>query len=75
MKKLTPESFFNEMRSIVEDSDDVNFIDAVVDYAEKNDIDVEILADLIKKIPAMQSSIHDEAQSLNLVEKTAKLPV
>lgn len=75
MKKLTPESFFNEMRSIVEDNDDVNFIDAVVDYAEKNDIDVEILADLIKKIPAMQASIHDEAQSLNLVEKTAKLPV
>lgn len=73
--KLSPEIFFKEIKSIIIDHPDVSYIDAIVEYSERYNIEIEVLAEIVKKIPAMKANIHDEAQSLNLVEKTAKLPV
>jgi len=49
-------------------------MDALVHYSEYNDIEIETIADLVKKIPVLKLSLLEEAEKLNLVEKSAKLP-
>jgi len=50
-------------------------MEAVLDYAQKNDIEIEAIADIIRKNPNLKSRIQDEAEDLFMMEKTAKLPV
>jgi len=54
---------------------DSNYMDAVLDYAQKNDIEIEALGDIIRKNTNLKSRIQDEAEDLRLMERTAKLPV
>jgi hypothetical protein len=44
-------------------------------YVEQNNVDVEVVASLIKHNSVMKSKLEDECQKLNLLEKTAKLPL
>jgi len=46
-----------------------------LDYAQKNDIEIEALGDIIRKNTNLKSRIQDEAEDLRLMERTAKLPV
>jgi uncharacterized protein YeaC (DUF1315 family) len=53
----------------------VNYIDAVVMWCEKNNVEVEYAADVIKKDAVMHSKIRADAESLNILKRTAQLPV
>jgi Phage late-transcription coactivator len=51
------------------------YIDAVIFYCEKNDIDIEIAASYIKESPKIRSEIEIEGENLNFLKKTRRLPV
>lgn len=53
----------------------MEYIDAVVHWCEMNDVEVEMAAALVQKDPVMKSLIQNEAENLNILKKTAKLPV
>jgi hypothetical protein len=53
----------------------VDYIDAVVLFCEKHKIEVEAIAELIKREPVMKSKIQSEAENLNILKRGAKLPI
>ena len=68
------ESFFTEIENLVWDLD-VSYIDAVILYCDRKGLETETISTLIKKNTNLKSKIALEAQSLNLLEKTARLPI
>lgn len=73
MKELNSEKIHREIMSYV--NKDVTYIDALVHYAEKYEIEIEVLGEMIRKSPVLKSKVRDDAESLNLVEVSMKLPV
>ncbi len=71
--KIEAENFIKEIQRLTRNSD-TSYMDAIVYYAETYDIEIETVAELVKKIPVLKSHLLDEAEILNLVEKSAKLP-
>ena len=65
-------SFIEEINKLTKEN--LSYIDALVHYAETNNIEIETVAELVKKAPIIKSSLASEAEELNLMEKTAKLP-
>ena len=53
----------------------MDYIDAVVHWCEINKIEVEYAADLVKKEPAIKSKIQYEAENINVLKKSARLPI
>lgn len=53
----------------------IEYIDAVVHWCEKNKIDIEYIAGIIKKDPVIKSKIQAEAENLNVLKRGAKLPI
>lgn len=53
----------------------MEYIDAVVHWCEVNKIEVEYIASLIKKEPAIKAKIQNEAENLNILKRGARLPI
>jgi hypothetical protein len=53
----------------------VPYIDAVLDYAERNGLEVEIVGEIIRRSPVLKAKIYREAEELNMVERLVRLPV
>ena len=53
----------------------VPYIDAVVEYAEKNSLEIEVVGEIIRKSPLLKANIYKEAEELNMVVKLVRLPV
>lgn len=47
----------------------IPYIDALCDYAKENNIEVETVAEIVKKSPIMKEKIRAEAAELRLVKK------
>ena len=73
-KFLCSTQFAQEIETIVKD-DNLGYIDAIVDYCEKNAIDVESVPKLISK--PLKEKLKWEATELNYLKRTsrAKLPL
>lgn len=71
MKQLM---FSQDIRTICQDKS-MEYIDAVIYWCEINNIEVEYAAQLIKKDLVILSEIQIEAENLNILKKTAKLPI
>lgn len=67
-------NFSQEVRKICHEKS-MEYIDAVVYWCEKNNVEVEYAAALIKKDSVILSQIQTEAENLNILKKTAKLPI
>jgi len=52
----------------------VDYVDACVTYCAKNEVDVEFLASIIKRDATFKSKMQAEAEDLNILKKTTKLP-
>lgn len=70
-----------DLSKFIEDIDtmrrktNVEYIDAVVFWCEKNNVEVEYVASIIKKDPVFKSKILMEAEELNFMKKsTVSLP-
>ena len=53
----------------------MDYIDAVIMWCEKNKLEVEYAASLIKKDPAIKGKIQVEAENLNILKRGARLPI
>jgi len=67
--------FSEEIEKIVRDNKDMKYIDAIVFFCEKNNVDVETVPKLISK--PLKEKIKCEAIELNFLKRTshAKLPI
>lgn len=53
----------------------IEYIDAIIFWCQKNNLEVETAAYWIKKDPVMKSKIQLEAENLNILKRGARLPV
>ena len=67
-------SFAQEIE-ILHKSQDIDYIDAVIFWCEKNNIEVDLIAEYIKKDTVLKSKIQVEAELLNILKKGARLPI
>jgi len=70
----TSSDFAKEISQLVTDKD-ISFFDAVIHYCEINNLEVETVASMIKQSTILKSKIQYEAEELNLMRKTARLPI
>lgn len=71
---LTSETFTTEIDKLVKEYD-LDVMDAVVYYCEKNNLEIETAASMIKSNQRIKSRLQSEAEALNFLPKRAKLPV
>ncbi len=69
-KFFCPSRFAKEIESLVQTNEDMNYIDAIVYFCEKNNIDVESVPKLISK--PLKEKIKYEAMELNFLKKTSR---
>ena len=53
----------------------LTYFDAVMHYCEINNIEVETAASLIKQSAVLKAKIQLEAENLNLVRRSGRLPI
>jgi hypothetical protein len=71
--ELTAESILREVSKYV--NEEVSYIDALVHYADIHGIEVEVIGDIVRRSQIMKSKVHEDAEKLNLVAKTQRLPI
>ena len=71
--ELTAESILREISKYV--NDEVTYIDALVHYSDVHGIEIEVLGDIVRRSQIMKAKVHEDAEKLNLVEKTKRLPI
>ena len=54
---------------------DVNLIDALIHYANENDMEVELVGEIVRRSVILKAMVAEDAEKLNLIEKRAKLPI
>lgn len=67
-------NFVEEIEVICREKN-IEYIDAVVMWCQRNNLEVETAAYWIKKDPTMRSKIQAEAENLNIIKRGARLPV
>lgn len=70
----TPSQFMQEIDKLVEEKG-MDYIEAVLMYCEENDIEIETAASLIKNSAKMKAKVQLEAENLNYLPRSGKLPI
>jgi len=52
-----------------------SYIDSILSYAEEYNIDIDVVGEIVRDSPILMSNVHQEAESLNLIEKITRLPL
>jgi predicted aldo/keto reductase-like oxidoreductase len=71
--QLNSEKIMNEISDMIQAG--IPYIDAIVEYCEKNSLEIEVAGEIIRRSPILKAKIYEEAEELNLVEKQVRLPV
>lgn len=66
--------FLREIEAICK-KDKIRYMDAVVYFCEQNNIEIESMADIICNNALLLSRIQEEAEQMNYLEKTTRLPL
>lgn len=67
--------FIMEIETIVKDKN-IEYIEAIILYCEKNNLEVETVATIIKQNQVIKSKVQLEAENLNMVKRgSARLPI
>jgi len=69
-KFFCPSKFAQEIEKLVHANNDMNYIDAIVHFCEKNNIDLESVPKLISK--PLKEKIKCDAMELNFLKKTSR---
>jgi hypothetical protein len=72
-KTHTNERFVKEITSLVNSG--VSYLDAIVHYAEKHNLEIETVASMVKSNSKIKSNLQSNAEDLNFLPKTSRLPV
>lgn len=67
--------FLREIEIIRGNSGEVSYLDAVVHYCEKKELEIESIGDFIRKNALLRSKLQEDAESLNFLEKSSQLPL
>ena len=70
----SPTQFMLEIDKLVEEKK-MEYIEAVMYYCNENDIEIETAAALIKGSAKRKAKIQFEAENLNYLPKSGKLPI
>lgn len=70
----SPSVFMQEIDKLVEE-EGLEYIEAIIYYCEVNDIEIETAASLIKGSAKMKAKVQLEAENLNYIPKSGKLPI
>lgn len=71
---IDPMSFYRKIDELVTKRE-LNYIDAISYYCERNEIDIEIAAAIIKNNHRIVSILQTEGENLNFLPRTARLPI
>ena len=71
---LPDTSFFEEIERLCR-HDKIDYIDAIVEYCERNELDVEAIGRAIVKNPLIFSKITEEAEEYHYIPRTNRLPL
>jgi hypothetical protein len=69
-KFFCPTRFAQEIETLVHSEEKMSYIDAIIHFCEKNNIDVESVPKLISK--PLKEKIKYEATELNFLKKTSR---
>ena len=72
-KLLQPEAIHKEISKHI--NNEVSYIDALVHYAQVHDLEIEVLGEIIRRSAIIKSKVRDDAEKLNLIEVSHKLPL
>jgi predicted nucleotide-binding protein (sugar kinase/HSP70/actin superfamily) len=64
---MTPEKIHHAISEMI--ANGVPYIDALITYAEKNNLEIESVADVVKKSSILKEKIRTEAVGLKMVKK------
>jgi hypothetical protein len=64
---------FSEIIEQINDHLQTGYMDAITHHCETTGLEIEVAATLIT--PALKAKIREEAQEINLIKKTSKLPL
>ena len=70
---IKAETILKEIQSYI--NNEVSHIDALVYYAEKYDIELYLIGEIIRRSPVLKSKVREDAERLNLLERTVRLPI
>jgi acid phosphatase class B len=73
-KMMSSDSFYKEIDKLVK-AHNLTYMDAIVYYCERNEVEIETAAAMIKGNFRIKSQIQQEGELLHFLPKTAKLPV
>lgn len=73
-KVINQENFYKEIESLVK-SHKLDYIDAIVHYCDKNQIELEVAASLVKSNGRIKSVVQAEGEVLNILPRRARLPI
>ena len=73
VKNISFDVFTEEIEFLCEFKN-MEYIDAVVHWCETNNVEVEYAANMIKRNQVMKLKIQEEAENLNIIQKTPRLP-
>lgn len=69
-KFFCPTRFAQEIESLVQENTELNYIDAVVTFCERNNIDLESVPKLISK--PLKEKLKCDAMELNFLKRTSR---
>lgn len=70
----TPSDFIVAIEKIVKEKR-VDYFEAVIYYCERNNIEVETAAALVKQNGVLKAKIQVEAENLNMMKRSRRLPI
>ena len=73
-KIVNTDLFYKEIDILVR-KHNLSYMDAIVHFCEKNDMEIETAGAMIKGNFRIKSQIQQEGEQLNFLPKTAKLPI
>lgn len=66
--------FIDSIEKLVEEKK-IDYLDAVMYFCDKNNLEIETAADMIKSSAKLKSKIKFDAEALGYFPKTSKLPI
>lgn len=75
LKSITTVSQFSEDIQKLVASSNLTYMDAIVGWCENKNVDIETIIPLVRKSQVIKAKLESEAIELNLLTKSAKLPI
>jgi hypothetical protein len=63
----TPERVHHEISEML--SKGVPYIDALIEYAKRNDLEIEAVADIVKKSSILKEKVRSEAAAMKMIKR------